>query len=392
MGRNNRKVYLDYAATTPVKQEVLQEMIPFFAENFGNPSSIYSIGMESKQAIDHSREQIAKLIGARPEEVYFTAGGTESDNWALKAAAEVLKGKGNHIITTAIEHPAILNTCRYLEENGFVVTYLKPDREGFITPEQLEKAIRKDTILISVMTVNNEIGTIEPIKMLAKTAHEQDVFFHTDGVQALGSVPVDVKKAGVDMLSMSSHKIYGPKGIGALYVRRGIQLPPFIHGGEQESGKRAGTENLPGIVGFGKAAEFAGSNIQKHRKHCIMLRDRLIKKILQNIPDAILNGPENEEKRHPGNVNITFRYTEGESLLLLLDACGISVSTGSACSSRSFEPSHVLTAVGIDSEDAHSTIRMTVGDFTEPEDIDYTVECLIESVFRLRELSSLNPL
>lgn len=388
----SRKVYLDYSATTPVRDEVLKEMLPYFTEHFGNASSLYTIGLESKAAIDKAREQVANLIGASPKEIYFTGGGSESDNWVLESIANDMKskGKGNHIITSRIEHHAVLHTCQFLEKNGYEVTYLDVERDGTVTPEALEKAIRDDTVLISIMYINNEIGTIEPIRELAEVAHKHGILFHTDAVQAVGNTPIDVKAAGIDMLSMSSHKIYGPKGEGALYVRRGVRIPSFIHGGAQEMGKRAGTENLAGIVGFGKAAELAKQNLENHVRHCSELRDYLVQQIMEKIPDVYLNGPADMSRRHPGNANITFEYIEGESILLLLDSFGIAVSTGSACSSKSLEPSHVLSAIGVPDEMIHGTIRFTVGDFTTKEDIDYTVECLVKVVERLREISSVN--
>ena len=388
----SRKVYLDYSATTPVRDEVLKEMLPYFTEHFGNASSLYTIGLESKAAIDKAREQVANLIGASPKEIYFTGGGSESDNWVLESIANDMKskGKGNHIITSRIEHHAVLHTCQFLEKNGYEVTYLDVEKDGTVTPEALEKAIRDDTVLISIMYINNEIGTIEPIRELAEVAHKHGILFHTDAVQAVGNTPIDVKAAGIDMLSMSSHKIYGPKGEGALYVRRGVRIPSFIHGGAQEMGKRAGTENLAGIVGFGKAAELAKQNLENHVRHCSELRDYLVQQIMEKIPDVYLNGPAEMSRRHPGNANITFEYIEGESILLLLDSFGIAVSTGSACSSKSLEPSHVLSAIGVPDEMIHGTIRFTVGDFTTKEDIDYTVECLVKVVERLREISSVN--
>lgn len=385
-----RNVYLDYSATTPVKEEVLNEMLPYFTMKYGNASSLYTIGLESKAALDKARERVAKLINANPKEIYFTTGGSESDNWALKTIAHDLKnkGKGNHIITSKIEHHAILYTCEYLEKNGFDVTYLDVDKEGFVHPDELEKAIRDDTILISIMFVNNEIGTVQPIKELAKVAKKHNILFHTDAVQALGNLDIDVKDMGIDLLSMSAHKIYGPKGTGGLYVRRGIRISSFIHGGAQEMGKRAGTENLAGIVGFGKAAELAKENLHEHSKHCSEIRDYLIEEIEKKIPNVFLNGPI--EHRHPGNVNMTFEFIEGESILLLLDSFGISVSTGSACSSKSLEPSHVLSAIGVPHEQIHGTVRFSIGDFTTKEDIDYTVDCLENIVKKLRDLSPVN--
>ena len=383
-----RKVYLDYSATTPVKEEVLKEMIPYFTEKFGNPSSLYDIGLESKEAVTHAREQVAALINAKPQEIYFTAGGTEADNWAVFGTVEKLKSKGNHIITTKIEHHAMLHSCAFLEKEGCQITYLDIDQEGRIDLKQLEDAITDKTVLISIMLVNNEIGTIQPVKEAAAIAKKHGILFHTDAVQGLGNVPIDVKDMGVDMMSVSSHKIYGPKGSGDLYIRKGVNIANYMHGGGQESRKRAGTENLAGIIGFGKAAELARINFESHVKHCTKLRDYLKDRILSEIPDTFINGTM--EGRHPGNLNITFKYIEGESILLLLNQYGISVSTGSACSSASLEPSHVLTALGVPVEMIHGTVRFTVGDFTTKEDIDYVVDHLKTIVEKLREISSVN--
>ncbi len=380
-----REVYLDYSATTPVKEEVLQEMLPYFTERFGNPSSLYSRGLEAKEALEHARAQVAHLIGADPKEIFFTGCGSEADNWAVFGTADALKSKGRHIITTKIEHHAMLHSCEFLEKNGFHVTYLEPEPDGTILPQKLEEAIREDTILISIMMVNNEVGTIEPVRELAAIAKKHGILFHSDAVQALGNIPVDVKEIGADMMSFSAHKIYGPKGVGALYIRKGVRISNYLHGGAQEAGRRAGTENLAEIVGFGKAAQLAEENLQTHAEHCRKLRDLLIQKVTAEIPDVFVNG--SMEKRHPGNANITFKYIEGESILLLLDYKGISVSTGSACSSKSLEPSHVLTALGVPVEMVHGTVRFTTGDFTTEEDIEYTVDSLKEIVARLRELS-----
>ncbi len=383
-----RNVYMDYSATTPVKEEVLQEMLPYFTEKFGNPSSLYDLGLESKDAVTHAREQVAALIGAQPKEVYFTAGGTESDNWVVFGAADKLKEKGNHIITTRVEHHAMLHSCQFLEKHGYEVTYLDINEDGMVTPEMLEAAITDKTILISIMMVNNEIGTVMPIKELAAVAKAHNILFHTDAVQALGNVPIDVKDMGIDLMSVSSHKIYGPKGVGALYIRRGVQLSNFVHGGAQESKKRAGTENLVGIVGFGKAAEVAKRDFDKHVEHCSTLRNHLVERVLAEVPDTFVNGTM--EHRHPGNASITFEYIEGEAILLFLNQAGISVSTGSACSSTSLEPSHVLTALGVPVEKIHGTVRFTIGDFTTMEDVDYVVDTLKSVVTRLREISSVN--
>lgn len=383
-----RNVYLDYSATTPVKDQVLQEMIPYFTEKFGNPSSLYDKGLESKDAVTHAREQVAELINAKPSEIFFTAGGTEADNWAVFGTAEKLKAKGNHIITTKVEHHAMLHSCAALEKDGFEVTYLDIDKDGFVDLKQLEDSITDKTILISIMLVNNEIGTIQPIKEAAAIAKKHKVLFHTDAVQGLGNVPIDVKDMGVDMMSLSSHKIYGPKGVGALYIRKGVSIANYMYGGAQENRKRAGTENLPGIVGFGKAAELAKANFDNHVKHCTQLRDYLKDRIINEIPDTFVNGTM--EHRHPGNLNVTFEYIEGEAILLLLNQFGISVSTGSACSSASLEPSHVLSALGVPVEMIHGTVRFTVGDFTTKEDIDYVVDNLKTVVAKLREISSVN--
>lgn len=383
-----RNVYLDYSATTPVKEEVLKEMIPYFTEKFGNPSSLYDKGLEAKDAVNHAREQVAALINAEPREIFFTAGGTEADNWAVFGVCDKLKEKGNHIITTKIEHHAMLHSCAFLEKQGFRVTYLDIDKDGRVDLEQLKNSITDKTILISVMMINNEIGTLQPIKEIAEIAKAHKIIFHTDAVQAMGNVPIDVKELGVDLMSMSSHKIYGPKGEGALFIRKGLRISNYLHGGAQENGKRAGTENLTGIVGFGKAAELARVNFHEHVEHCSSLRNYLIDRILNEIPDTILNGTV--DGRHPGNANITFKYIEGESILLLLNQFGISVSTGSACSSKSLEPSHVLTALGVPVEMIHGTVRFTVGDFTTKEDIDYVVDSLKNIVTRLRELSPIN--
>ncbi len=384
-----KQVYLDYSATTPVKDEVLKEMIPFFTENFGNPSSLYSPGLLVKGAIDNAREQVAALINAKPSEVTFTGCGSEADNWVVLGVAQSLKDKGNHIITTVEEHPAILNSCKFLEKRGYDVTYLPVDKQGNLNPQDLEDAITDKTILVSVMMVNNEIGTVHPIKELAAIASKHKVLFHTDAVQGLGNVPIDVKDLGVDFMSMSAHKIYGPKGVGGLYIRKGVTLPKYIHGGSQEAKRRAGTENTAGIVGFGKAAELAKRDLQSHIDHSKELRDYLAEKIQNEIDDVIINGTM--ENRHPGNLNVVFKYIEGEAILLQLDSYGICVSTGSACSSKSLKPSYVIAALGVSDELIHGTVRFTVGDFTSREDIDYTVEALKKVVDWLRKLSPLGP-
>lgn len=380
-----RQVYLDYSATTPVKKEVLDEMLPYFSEKFGNPSSLYGIGLSAKTDLNMARSKVAKLIGADEREIYFTSCGTEADNWAVIGAARAKKTKGNHIITTKIEHHALLHTCEYLQKEGFEVTYLDIDKDGRISLAELENAITDKTILISIMFANNEIGSIQPIKEIAGIARKHEIWFHTDAVQALGNVPIDVKDLGIDMMSMSAHKIYGPKGIGALYIRKGVVIPNFMNGGAQENKRRAGTENMAGIVGFGKAAELAGTNLQSHIRHVSELRDYFKDQILSRIPEVEING--GMKHRLPGNINLIFNYIEGESLLLLMDAKGIYASTGSACSSASLTPSHVLKALKLPYEKIHSSIRFTIGDFTTKEDLDYTVEELVQIVERLRSIS-----
>ncbi len=385
---DTRKVYLDYSATTPTDPRVVEEMIPYFTEHFGNPSSIYSTGLEAKDAIEHAREQLAHLINAEPKELIFTSGGTESDNWALIATARRLQHKGKHIITSAIEHHAILHSCEYLAKEGFDITYVGVDHDGLVDPAEVEAAIRPDTILISIMYVNNEVGSVQPITEIGAIAKKHGVLFHTDAVQALGNVPIDVKTMNIDMMSMSSHKIYGPKGIGAIYIRSGVNLPTYIHGGAQERKKRAGTENVPGIVGFGKAAELACQNFNTHVAHVSKLRDHFVDRVLNEIPYTYFNG--SKDHRHPGNANITFEYVEGESILLYLDFAGVSCSSGSACSSRSLQPSHVLTAMGIPVELIHGSIRFTFGNPTTMEDVDYTVDKLKGIIEKLRGISSIS--
>ena len=384
-----KQVYLDYAATTPVREEVVKEMLPYYTEIYGNPSSLYTKGLEAKAGLDGARGRIAALINAEPGEIFFTSCGTEADNWVLEGVADSLKDKGRHIITSRIEHHAILHTCEYLEKHGFEVTYLDTDGEGFVSADTLKKAMRDDTILVSIMMVNNEIGTVEPIKELAAVAKAGGALFHTDAVQALGNIPVDVKELGIDFLSVSAHKIYGPKGVGALYIRKGLRISNFMHGGAQENKRRAGTENMAGIVGFGKAAELAGRHLAEHMEHLSGLRDYFWQQIQKNISGVQLNGPalDKSGRRHPGNLNISFDYIEGEAILLMLDAYGISVSTGSACSSKSLVPSHVLDAIGVSITKMNGTVRFTLGDFTTKEDIDYVVGALTKIVDRLRELS-----
>jgi cysteine desulfurase len=380
-----REVYLDYAATTPIRPEVFQAMEPYLTKEFGNPSSIHHFGKQARIAIEEAREKIAKALGAKNEEIIFTSGGTESNNMALKGVAYALSDKGKHIITSSIEHHAILEPCHFLEKLGFEITYLPVDKEGFIDPDSLRKAIRKDTILISIMHANNEIGTIEPIEELTKIAKEYEIYFHTDAVQTVGHIPVNVDKLGVDLLSISAHKFYGPKGIGALYIRKGTKLHPLIHGGEQEQRKRAGTENVAGIVGMGKAIEISILELDNERERLINLRDYFIKEVEKRIEEVYLNGPR--EIRLPNNINFSFAYIEGESILLNLDLEGIAISTGSACSSASLEPSHVLSSIGLPIELAHSAVRFTLGHYTTKEDLDYTLEVLEKTVKRLRDIS-----
>ena len=380
-------IYMDNAATTPVKPEVLDAMLPYFTEKYGNPTSIYSISSENKKAITDAREVIAKTINTTPENIYFTAGGSESDNWALKATADAYASKGKHIITTKIEHHAILHTCEYLETKGFEITYLDVDENGLVKLDELTAAIRPDTILISVMFANNEIGTIEPIAEIGKIAHEHGVLFHTDAVQAYTQVPIDVEAMNIDMMSTSGHKINGPKGIGFLYIRKGVKIKSFIHGGAQERHRRAGTENVTGIIGLAKAAEIATANMKERTAEEIKVRDHLIERIEKEIPYAKLNG--DRVKRLPNNVNFSFQFVEGESMLILLDSKGICASSGSACTSGSLDPSHVLLAIGLPHEIAHGSLRLTISDQITMEDADYVVDNLKEIVNHLREMSPL---
>ncbi len=384
---SERFIYLDHAATTYVKPEVLEEMLPYFTEKFGNPSSIYSIGRESKKAVEEARDKVAAALGAESREIFFTGSGTEADNWAIKGAAYANRGKGNHIITTMIEHHALLHTCQYLESEGFEVTYLPVDENGLVSPKQVADAIRPDTILISIMFANNEIGTIQPIAEIGKIAREKGVIFHTDAVQAIGNVHINVKDMNIDMLSLSAHKFYGPKGVGALYIRKGVKVTNFLHGGAQERGRRASTENIAGIVGLGKAIELATANIDSYNKKLIELRDRTIDEVMKKIPYVRLNG--DRDKRLPGNVNFSFEFIEGESLLLMLDMKGIAASSGSACTSGSLDPSHVLLAIGLSHEIAHGSLRITFGEDNTHEDVDYLLEVLPDIVGKLREMSPL---
>ena len=384
-----RFVYADHSATTGVRPEVLEAMLPYLKEEYGNPSSIYKKARSAKEALEKAREQVAKAIGAKnTTEIFFTGSGTEADNWALKGVFEGYANKGNHIITTAVEHHAILHTCDYLEKvRGAKVTYLPVDSEGFVQLDAMKEAITDETILVSVIAANNEIGTINPLEEISKICHEKGVLFHVDAVQAIGNIPIDVEAMGIDLLSISAHKFYAPKGVGALYVRKGVRLPSFIHGGDQERKKRAATENIPGIVGMGVAIELAVAEMEERNEKLIPMRDRLIREIEAKIPHAKLNGPR--ENRLPGHVNFSFEFIEGESLLLLLDMAGICASSGSACTSGSLDPSHVLMAIGLPHEIAHGSLRLTLGRENTEEDVDYILEKLPPIVERLREMSPL---
>lgn len=383
----DKRIYLDHSATTYTNEEVLKEMLPFFTQYYGNPSSVHYMGREAKKYVDQARARVAKALGALPEEIFFTAGGSESDNWAVKGVAYANKNKGNHIITTKIEHHALLHTCEALEKEGFEVTYLPVDSYGMVSLDDLKNAITDNTILISIMYANNEIGTIQPIEEVGKIAREKNIYFHTDAVQAIGNVKINVVDQNIDMLSLSAHKFYGPKGIGALYIKKGTKILNLLHGGGQERGKRAGTENVPGIVGLGKAIEIAVNNMDEHNNRLIMLRDKLINGVMEKIPYTRLNG--HPGKRLPGNASFCFRYIEGESLLLNLDMKGIAGSSGSACTSGSLDPSHVLLAIGLPHEIAHGSLRLTLGEANTEEDIDYVLKVLPEIVERLRNMSPL---
>ena len=382
-----RTVYMDYAATTYVKPEVLEEMLPYFTGKFGNPSSFYEISRITKRAVDKARGQVSKALNCDINEVYFTGGGSEADNWAIKGIASAYKNKGNHIITTKIEHHALLHSCEFLEKFGYEVTYLDVDKEGFINLEELRNAITDRTILVSIMFANNEIGTIQPIKEIGEICREKKVLFHTDAVQAVGNVPIDVKEMNIDLLSLAGHKVYGPKGIGALYIRKGVRIDNLIHGGAQERNRRAGTENIASIVGIGKAMEIAENNLKEHTEKLTKLRDRLIDGLLK-IPYTTLNGPRGE-KRLPGNVNVRFQFIEGESILLSLDFKGVCASSGSACTSGSLDPSHVLLSIGVPHELAHGSLRLTLGEDSTEEDVDYVIEVLPPIIQRLRDMSPL---
>ncbi len=382
-----KRIYLDYAATTPTYPEVVKVMLPYFTEAFGNPSTIYSYGQEAKQAIEEARAKVADLIGAQNEEIVFTSGGTEANNFAIKGVAFASESKGNHIITSLIEHHSVTETCKFLEKKGFLVTYLPVDEYGMVDPTHVKKAITDKTILISVMHANNEVGTIEPVAEIARIAKEAEVYFHSDAVQTVGHIPVDVNELKVDLLSMSAHKLYGPKGVGALYVRKGTKLTPLMHGGEQERKRRASTENAPGIIGFGAAAELAQQEMGQETQRLTHLRDELIKGILEQIDHTHLNG--HPLKRLPNNVNVSVDYVEGESMLLNLDLEGICAATGSACNSSSLEPSYVLLAMGLSPEQAHSSLRFTLGKWTTKEDISRVLEVLPRVVARFRAMSPL---
>ncbi|MBR5545941.1 MAG: cysteine desulfurase NifS [Clostridia bacterium] len=383
---NERRIYMDNAATTATRPEVLEAMLPYFTQHYGNPSSIHAFGRDARRALENARKQVAAALNCEPREVYFTAGGSESDNWAIRCALQNKQGK--HIITSAIEHHAVLHTCEYMEKQGYEVTYLPVDEYGIVSVEDVKNAIRPDTALISIMAANNEIGTIQPIAEIGKIAREAGILFHTDAVQAIGTIPVDVKEWNVDMLSLSGHKFHAPKGVGALYIRKGIRISNLIYGGAQERGLRAGTENLPGIVGLGKAIELAVAELPEYAERMTRLRDKLIDGILSGISDVQLNG--HRTQRLPGNVNVSVRYVEGEALLMRLDLAGIAASSGSACTSGSLDPSHVLLAIGLPHEIAHGSLRLSLGSETTEEDVDYVIETLPNIVNTLRAMSPLN--
>ena len=383
----DRLIYLDHAATTPTRPEVLEAMIPFFTEHFGNASSIYRIGRENRKVVDAARADVAKALGAEPSEIFFTASGSESDNWAIKGAASARSSKGRHLITSSIEHPAILQVFEALAKTGYEVTFLPVDADGIVHAETLQAAMRPDTTVVSIMTANNEIGTVQSIAELAAIAKAGGALFHTDAVQAAGNIRVDVKEMGVDMLTISAHKFYGPKGIGALYVRKGVRIDPLLHGGHQERGKRAGTENVPGIVGMAKALQLAVAELDAHSRHQRALRDLALAGILERIPYVKLNG--HPTQRLPGNLNLSFRFIEGESLLLMLDMKGIAASSGSACTSGSLDPSHVLLAIGLPHEIAHGSLRLSFGNVNTEEDVRFLIDNLVVIVERLRQMSPL---
>jgi cysteine desulfurase len=382
-----KRVYLDYAATTPTDPEVIKAMQPYFFDKFGNPSSIHAFGQEAKKAIEDSREKVASFLGAKPEEIIFTSGGTESNNSAVEGVAYALEGRGNHIITTVIEHHAITEPCKFLEKKGFKVTYVGVDKNGLVSPEDVKKAITAKTILISVMHANNEIGVIEPIAEIGRISREKGIYFHTDAVQTTGHIPVNVDELNVDLLSLSAHKFYGPKGVGVLYIRKGTRVERFLHGGDQENGRRASTHNTPAIVGLGKAIELCQNKMEAESKFQISLRDKIIKQITDKIPEVYLNG--HPKIRLPNNVNFSIKYIEGESIILNLDMLGIAVSTGSACTSTSLEPSHVMLAIGLSHELAHGSVRITLGRWIQEDEIDYLLEHLPNIVEKLRAMSPL---
>lgn len=375
--------YFDHAATTAVKEEVLKEMIPYYCIEYGNASSLYSIGRKSRKILENSREKVARVLNCKPKEIYFTSCGSESDNLAIKGIARKHKNKGKHIITTKIEHPAVLNTCKSLEKDGFVVTYLGVDKDGFISLEELKNSIREDTILISIMFANNEIGTIEPIKEIGRIAKEKGVIFHTDCVQAVGNIKIDVKELGIDLLSLSSHKFYGPKGVGAIYINENVEFEKIQDGGHQEKNKRAGTENIAGIVGLAKAIELADKNLEKYNNKLINLRDFYFDEITKYIPNVKING--SKEKRLPGNANVSFKNINGEQLLLELDSLGICASSGSACTSGQSEPSHVLTAIGLNAEYIQGSLRTTFGEENTKEDVEFLIKSIIEITNKIRK-------
>ncbi len=382
-----KRIYMDNSATTPVKKEVLEAMMPCFTEDYGNASSIHAFGQEAKRILEKARAEIAETLNAKPDEFYFTGGGSEADNWALKGVMRANASKGKHLITTAIEHHAVLHTAQALEKEGYDVTYLEVDADGLIEPEAVANAIRPDTVLVSVMYINNEIGTMMPIKEIGAICKAQGVLFHTDAVQAFGNTPIDVVDQNIDLLSVSAHKIYGPKGVGGLYIRKGVRIQNLIEGGAQEKKRRAGTENLPGIVGFAKAATLAHEHLDAHIERLTALRDKLANGILARIDYSKYNG--HPTKRHPGNVNISFEFIEGEALLLSMNAKGVAASSGSACTSGSLDPSHVLMGIGLTHEIAHGSLRLSIGDFTTEEDVAYTIEALEEVVAKLRMMSPL---
>ena len=385
----NKSVYLDNNATTALSKEALDAMMPYLTEHYGNASSkFYKIGRDAEQAVYSFRETIANVIGAKPNEIYFTGSGCEADNWAIKGIVDAYSNKGNHIITSSIEHHAIINTCKFLEKHGYKVTYLPVDKDGYVNPEDVENAICEDTVLISIMTANNEIGTVEPISKIGEIARKHKILFHTDAVQAMGHMKINVNELGVDLLSMSAHKFHGPKGIGALYIKNGVKISNLIHGGGQERGKRAATENVAGMAGMAKALELADKNLEKNVAHMAKMRDQLIEGIKARIPYCRLNGPEGPE-RNCNNVNFSFKYIEGESILMMLDMKGVAASSGSACASGSLDPSHVLLAIGLPHAIAHGSLRLSVSEYTTEEDVDYVLEVLPPIVERLRMMSPL---